>query len=313
MELPPVLVVGAGVIGLSTAIRLREKGHPVTVWAKRFSPWTTSDVSAAIWYPYKAAPEDKVQQWGIHSLAEFVRLAEVKESGVFLCPGEKYFYRPMGNPWWADKVPAFRRLAPSELSEGQRDGFAFTLPVADMSNYMPYLRRRFESLGGVLLQRDIEDFEEALAHCPTVVNCTGLGAKELTGDLDLFPIRGVVVEVEKLETARFVMATDHPKGMVYVIPRRNSCILGGIAEDHAWRDTPGADECEAIHARCEEVMPELKGKKILRQKAGLRPGREAIRLEVVSKAGGTIIHNYGHGGSGMTLSWGCANEVLNYV
>lgn len=313
MALSPVLVLGAGVIGLSSAIRLREKGHSVRLWAKRFSPYTTSDISAAIWYPYKAAPEDQVRRWGIESLAEFVELSKREGGGVFLCPGKKYFYRPMGDPWWAKEVPAYRRLEKGELGVGQRDGYAFTLPVADMSHYLPYLRRRLEGSGGILEEREVTSLDEALEACPLVVNCTGLGSRELAKDENLYPIRGIVVLTESLPLPEFTMATDYPKGMIYVIPRRESCILGGVAEDNRWEETATEEESARIHERCLELLPNLGHLKIIGTKVGLRPGREAIRLEVEDRSRGRVIHNYGHGGSGMTLSWGCADEVVQRV
>jgi len=310
MSVSQALVLGAGVVGLTSAIRLQEKGHRVEIWAKAVSPGTTSDVSAAIWYPYKASPEDKVKEWGIESLREFLRLAGDSSTGVSLVPGVKYFYRPMGNPWWAAEVTQFRRLGPHELGGGQKDGFSFLLPVADMSQYLPYLRKRFENSGGKITVREIANFDEALAECSLVVNCTGLGSKELADDKALFPIRGIVVCTEPLDKPFFTMATDYPKGMIYTIPRRDVCILGGIADDHQWDLTATEAECRAIEERCRELVPDLAGKKVLGHKVGLRPGREVIRLETENVARGKIIHNYGHGGSGMTLSWGCADEVV---
>jgi len=77
-----VLVVGAGVVGLSCALRLLEAGRRVDVLARDLPLETTSSVAAAIWYPYLALPQDRVTAWGRTSYAAFARLAEVDGSGV---------------------------------------------------------------------------------------------------------------------------------------------------------------------------------------------------------------------------------------
>ena len=84
-------VVGAGVSGLSCAIRLLESGYQVEVVSDKFSPDTVSDVAAAIWYPFLTAPADRADGWGLETYAELQRLAnEVPEAGVKMRDGREY-------------------------------------------------------------------------------------------------------------------------------------------------------------------------------------------------------------------------------
>ncbi|HEY2792992.1 MAG TPA: FAD-dependent oxidoreductase, partial [Micromonosporaceae bacterium] len=65
-----------------------------------------------------------------------------------------------------------------------------------------------------------------------------------------------------------------------------------------------------IVARCAAIDPRLASARVLEHRVGLRPSRPSVRLEAVAQNGRTVIHNYGHGGSGVTLSWGCADDVV---
>src|SRR5258708_36346754 len=105
-----ILVLGAGVSGLTTGLRLLEDGHRVRVWAKALPPATTSNVAAAVWYPYKAYPEDKVAAWGAVAYQAFERLASVAGSGVLLSEVLELLPPPMPDPWW---VAAGSRLCPA--------------------------------------------------------------------------------------------------------------------------------------------------------------------------------------------------------
>lgn len=302
---PSAVVIGSGVIGLTCAVVLAESGFSVRIWARDFPPDTTSDISAAIWYPFKCEPFERVREWGAQTLIEFQHLARsTSETGVRSVPGFKYFHRRMGPPWWAKYVPEFRLLGPSQVPEGCRCGYGFHLPVADMSRYLPYLEQRFEAKGGVRERRTVVDLSEVSADI--VVNCTGLGARELLGDQELFAIRGQVIRVPKLSRDEIVMDDDHPDGMIYVIPRLTDTILGGVADDRDESLVPDDRTSAAIRHRCAHYFPELRKSSEGVVKVGLRPGRSAVRLE----AEGNVIHCYGHGGSGMSLSWGCARAVL---
>ncbi|SEU35564.1 FAD-dependent oxidoreductase [Stigmatella erecta] len=308
-----IVVLGGGVSGLSSAIRLREAGHAVQLWARELSPHTTSDVAAAIWYPYLASPKDRVLRWGQRTLEVLRTLADQPETGVHWVQGTEVFTEPVRDPWWAPSVPGFRRAAAGELPPGYTEGYAFAVPVIEMPRYLPFLQERFRALGGHLIQREVHALEEAWSQAPTVVNCTGLGARELVGDEALLPIRGEVLRVSPSPTRQFLLDDNETRGMAYVIPRATDCILGGTAEAGSASLTPSASQAEGILARCRRLLPEGTPLNVVEHKVGLRPGRPSVRLEAEQRAGRRVIHNYGHGGAGVTLSWGCAEEVRALV
>src|ERR1700753_3130470 len=101
---PLITVLGAGVIGLSSAVLLQEAGYSVRIWAKDLPPHTTSNIAAAVWYPYKVAPEDKVAEWGERSYNVFCDLATVDETGIKILPGMQLFDEPTSDPVWSSYV-----------------------------------------------------------------------------------------------------------------------------------------------------------------------------------------------------------------
>jgi D-amino-acid oxidase len=107
----------------------------------------------------------------------------------------------------------------------------------------------------------------------------------------------------------------HPAGRAYVHPRTSDCILGGTLEEHQWDTEPDQATADAIIARCREILPGIADAKVIEHLAGLRPGRPEVRLEEGTLDSGSprVVHNYGHGGSGVTLSWGCAENVVRIL
>jgi D-amino-acid oxidase len=309
-----IIVIGCGVSGLSCGIRLLEAGFGAQIWARDLPPRTTSNVAAAVWYPYRAYPEDLVLRWSAGTYASFVQLAEVPGAGVVVRAGLELFPSAVADPWWRDAVPGFRRAAPAELPSGYADAYAFEAPVIEMPIYLGYLIERFQELGGSIHTRELRSPAQAFAQHDVVVNCSGLGARELVGDDTLLAIRGQVVRVAQVGIERFVLDDHRPGGVTYIIPRSNDCILGGTAEEGRESLEPDMATAEAIVARCVALEPRLRGAAILEHKVGLRPGRPTVRLEAEQWAPGKLlVHNYGHGGAGVTLSWGCADECRALV
>ncbi len=306
-----VLVVGGGVSGLTCALRLREHGLAVALWARELPPRTTSNVAAAFWYPYKAEPPSRVLGWAATSHRRFVALAGERGTGIRVRPAIEILRERRARPWWADALPALRDAAPHELPPGAAFGWAFEAPVIDTRVYLPWLVARLEHAGVGVEQRVLTRLDDAPAGI--VVNCAGLGARELCGDTGLYPIRGQLVHVRDPGVDAIVIDEDDPRGMSYVVPRGDDCVLGGSADegDEDLRARP--ELADAIIARCQALVPALAGATRLADVVGLRPGRASVRLEAERREGRTIVHDYGHGGAGVTLSWGCAEEVAALV
>lgn len=309
-----VIVVGAGVAGLSCGIRLLEAGYDVRIWARDMPAQTVSSVAAALWYPYKAYPEQLVVGWSRVSYGEFMRLRHDPSAGIVVRSGYELFPWPVGEPWWRAAVPGYRRVTADELPAGYVDGYVFDAPVIEMPVYLGYLQQRLVALGGRIEARTLGSLGQALAECGRVVHCGGLGARELAGDPSVFPIRGQVLRVARGQIERFVLDDHGPRGVAYIIPRGDDCILGGTAEDGESDTTPDPDTAAAIVARCAALDQRAASAPVLEHKVGLRPGRPTVRLEREQIGPEQLlVHNYGHGGAGVTLSWGCAAEVVRLI
>lgn len=312
-----ILILGCGVSGLTTGVSLLEAGHTVTIWTKDLPQQTTSSVAAAVWYPYKAYPEDRVTAWGATAYRTFTQLAAVDETGVLLATLLELKPVPSPDPWWLSAVTDFRHATPNELPAGYVDGYVFTAPVIEMPLYLDYLLGRFREAGGVLEQRTVERLDDAFAVAPMVINCVGLGARALVGDSDLHPSRGQVVRVRHNGFRQVVLDDDGPNRVAYIVPRLNDIVLGGVDDEYNESNVVDPTLTPDIIARCANLVPafaQIRPDDILSVACGLRPVRSSVRVELeVASSGGILIHNYGHGGAGVTLSWGCAAEVVALV
>ncbi|TDC35283.1 FAD-dependent oxidoreductase [Kribbella albertanoniae] len=294
-----VIVVGAGVIGLTCAVRLAESGYEVAVLARDLPLETTSSVAGAIWGPYLAEPADRVAKWAKASYDEFTKLAE-REPSVQLRHGRELLVERTPDPVWADVLPDLTRVASPPT--GFADGWAFTAPVVEMPQYLPSLVKRLENAGGTLTRAALSGLPSS---ADLVVNCTGLGARLTAGDPTVTPVRGQVLSVAQCGLSEWLIA-DRADATTFVIPRSNDVIVGGTSEPGDWNLAADPSVSTAILERAAVLVPQLRKATVLRARVGLRPHRPSVRCELVDK----VIHCYGHGGSGVTLSWGCADEVL---
>lgn len=301
-----VIVVGAGVIGLSCAVRLAEAGHDVAVLARDLPLETTSAVAAAIWYPYLVAPRDRVAIWSRTTYDELVALAK-EEPSVQLRQGIEFLERRTADPWWAGAVPDLRRVA--EPPDGFEDGWSFTSPVVEMPAYLQYMVERLEAADGTLTRAALNALPNTAR---IVVNCTGLGARLMTGDDSITPVRGQLLYVEQPGISDWLIA-DRGTELTYVVPRSEDVVIGGTSEAGSWDTAPDEATAQAILDRAVTLVPELADARVLRHRVGLRPARPAIRCESVRTGDRLTVHCYGHGGAGVTVSWGCADEVLSLV
>jgi D-amino-acid oxidase len=307
------IVIGSGVSGLTTAVSLAEAGLKVVIWTAEPPYATTSAAAGAMWGPYHVEPQDKVLEWSRRSLAEFTQLANDPSTGVRMTSGIEAARHPMEEPPWADLVPDMSRW--HDLPEGFVDGFRFTVPLIDMPVYLSYLEQRFIAAGGSIEIRAVSALAEATSATSVVVNCAGLGASTLVPDEGLRPIRGQIVVVENPGIEEFFSEdTGLSPELCCVYPHGATVVLGGTAEDDVWEQRPDSLQGQHIVNRCAAIIPALGQARVISQRVGLRPTRASVKVEEDGAASGSrLIHNYGHGGAGVTLSWGCADTVTSLV
>ena len=310
---PEVLIIGAGVSGLTTGVSLAEQGVRVRIVAEHGPQDSTSANAGAIWDPAYAT-HPKVLEWSGHTYEILSGLVAGGRSEVRMVHGIEASRKEIIPPLWARKLTGFRECAPGELPPGFLSGWHYTAPIIDMPPYLRYLLARLKKAGGTITQGRLETLEEAFAWASIVVNCSGVGARELVPDPAVEPIRGQLVAVRNPGiTDFFAEHTDELDEMTYVLPQGDVLLLGGSA-DKGQAD-PVADPAVArgIVERCTLVFPAIADAAFLGHRTGIRPQRRLIRLEHEDLGDRHIVHNYGHSGGGVSLSWGCAADVTALV
>ncbi|MGP4047049.1 FAD-dependent oxidoreductase [Streptomyces sp. 2A115] len=302
-----VIVVGSGVIGLTAAVVLAESGRYVRVWAREPAEATTSAVAGALWWPYHIEPEALAGEWALRSLSVYKELAaRPEETGVRMVEGVLGESRLDAQGPWVAGVPGLRAATAEEYAG---TGLWARLPLIDMPVHLRWLRERFLRAGGTIEARTVADLAEAEA--PVVVNCTGLGARELVPDPAVRPVRGQLVIVANPGIRTWLVSTDPVAGTTtYLFPQPDRLVLGGTADEDDWSLTPDPAVAARIVERCAALRPEVAGARVLDHRVGLRPARDTVRLERELRPDGRVlVHNYGHGGAGVTVAWGCALEA----
>lgn len=352
---PRVLVVGAGVVGLTTALCLHESGYEVTVVADRFAPDLTSVVAGALWeWPPAVCGRhgdprslDRSKRWCMVSYRKFKELAAAfgeEETGVHLRQVYFYFNQQLEDEPFelgkmkelAGEVDDFEHglhIVPAEIERGFRggirDAYRHMAPMVDTDVYLAWLLERVEARGIRVVAGKIAgnliDNEEALLRrfaAAAIVNCAGLGALAISGDTSTYPLRGALVRLldERREvTAAHCIArassSTPEQNIVFIVPRgRQGLVLGGLVQKDQWATDLSLDHplIRQMYEGCLDFLPLLRSLPIDAAepvRTGLRPfTRDNVCVESVP--GCRIVHNYGHGGAGVTLSWGCAEEVV---
>jgi D-amino-acid oxidase len=305
-----VVVIGAGVSGLTTAVCLAERGLSVTVRARELPSETHSIAAGAMWGPYLASHE-RVTEWSRESLAVLKDLANESSSGVAMLDGIEVSRTDVEPP---DRIVelGYVECPTAELPKGFLRGWRYAVPVADMPVYLEYLQRRFRAAGGRIMRGVATSLETVAPSGALVVNCTGIGARELVDDPAVIPVRGQLVVVEnpgiKTFFGEYLEDTAEP---TYFLPHGDHVVLGSTVEPGRADTEDDAAAAAAIVRRCAEVEPALFNARVLGYRVGIRPSRSEVRVERVRLGARHVIHNYGHGGSGFSLSWGCAQEVVD--
>ena len=317
-----IAIVGAGVSGLTCGLIFAEHGYRTAIFAKDIGRQTTSGVAAAVWFPYHVEPTERVIPLALETYQVLLDLARIPESGVSIIESRQFLRTgEIEIPGWAIPLGASVIPRPSVMSNGAatflatsfsvfKSGFSLRVPLMDTTIYLDYLAARFRTTGGEIHANvRFEELEKVDPKFDLVINCSGIGARELVQDAALEPRRGQVAIVPRIEgLSCAIVCDDEP--LMYAIPRRNDCVFGGTND---LSDSLAADPAttQRLVVECSRVL-NIEKPRVLAERVGLRPFRRSgVRLERDRlRDGRTVIHNYGHGGAGFTLSWGCAREVL---
>ncbi len=307
---PDAVVVGAGVIGLTTGICLAETGLRVVIRTENPPARSTSAAAAAMVGPPSSAPGERAWVWEHTTITEFTELAQVPGTGVHISRG-LLAARPgtPPPPPGFESTPGLARAEPTDLPAGFEFGLWATAPVVDMPRYLGYLADRFTAAGGRIDVAAVHSLADVAEDASLVANCTGIGARELVPDLSVRPVRGqhVVVENPGLDTF-FLEAPIGPAWAGY-FPHGDHVVLGGTASEDDANLAADPAVAREIQNRCADVEPRLRDARVLGHRVGLRPVRPTVRLDVEEFGRARCVHNYGHGGVGVTMSWGCAREA----
>ncbi len=297
-----VTVVGAGVVGLTTALVLGESGHRVRVLSAERPERTTSAAAGALWYPFEVGPPDKVNRWARTTHGWLLALSRtVPEAGVDVLTVRECVSGPR-RPWWADAVEGLR-LVEGPQPSGAQLAWEFEAPRVEPALHLAWLESRLERPIEIARVERLEDVPGEV-----VVNCTGVGARRLTGDTSLRALLGQTVVVQPGEVDLRQMYGDERdhSAMLYVIPRRAEVVIGGCAWPFDGDVSPAADPAlRAVFLERARAAGFRHGP-VLRDAVGLRPVRPEVRVERV----GRVIHHYGHGGAGFTLARGSAEDLV---
>lgn len=332
-------VIGAGIIGTSSALALIESmpNADITLISEKFSPNTTSDGSGGLIYPYLpgTTSSEKVSEWMKQTtrlLEKHFRSPNAAKLGIGLLSVYYLFEDNESHKKsdFGEDFISYRKMTDKELKmfgDKWKSGEFVTTYYAESSKMLPFFLMKFKSMvsfvlsfhalipqskGGKVLQMKINSLEELIGKYDIVVNCPGVEASRLVGDERARPIRGQVYRVSAPWIKHAVLAGKH-----YVIPNSDTVVLGGTAGYGDWNRDVNPNDSADIMEGCCQLFPSLRSAKVIREWVGLRPGRDEVRLErqLLSKSGKEmhVVHNYGHGGCGVTLFWGCAQEVVRNV
>ncbi|MEV6878866.1 FAD-dependent oxidoreductase [Amycolatopsis sp. NPDC051128] len=289
-----ITVAGAGIIGLSCAYRLAGAGHDVTVVAAAGPGESTSAVAGGLLYPPVRRPDKRIVRWTAATLGV---LREQEAPGVRFRRGRILLAQGEPEPQW---LPAMADAVRAD------DQLVFTTALVDTPVYLTWLLSQVEARGVRVEYRSLASLTGLDADL--VVNAAGLGAGRLAGDGSMVPVGGQVAHLTDPGLTEFVVDERGP-GLTYVIPHGGHVVCGGTEEPGRGDTDPNPGVTADIVRRCRELVPALAEAEVLRSVVGLRPFRPVVRLE----RKGDVVHCYGHGGAGITLSWGCAADVVELV
>jgi glycine/D-amino acid oxidase-like deaminating enzyme len=277
-ELPDIadkraVVLGCGVMGLTTARLLQQRGWQVTVYAKELPPDTTSNVAGGQWAPTSVARAALETPAFSQQFDEALRISYQtfekqlgRDYGVswienyFLLEALNERTRPSYIDRWPSMFPDQAILGPEEHPFPAKQVLRFRTMLIEPAIFLPKLMAEILAAGGTIAAREIQTREELVVlGAPVVFNCTGLGAKALFGDNELTPIRGQLVFVPRDDRVDYIThgGVNGGDGLLYMFPREDGILLGGAYERDATHLTPDAETSARIiheHARMAAEM-----------------------------------------------------------
>lgn len=306
--------------------------------ADKLSPETTSDIAAGWWEPHldPDTSQELVVRWSGETyslLSSLSRGQIVEELGEKLSRQLTNTVRMMSeievdsqpgflNPAWSSLVAAYRQLTKTDLErlglwEDGLHSHSYLSYTLEPSLALPLMYSWLRERGALVEKRKLESLDELADETDVIVNCCGLGAFDLVDDKDMMPISGHVLRVNAPWVGS-VLIDSRKDTWAYLIPNRDSLVLGSVDTRDQWDTSPKKSDREVILARCNALAPGVAEAAIVKEAVGLRPCRRGgVRLcqgaNIGAKKEVKVVHNYGHGGSGVTLSWGCAGEVMHIV
>jgi len=306
-----ILVVGAGIIGLNTALRLaRETKYQIKIWAESDSEIASNHLGAFWWPNPDGSGDERLTKWGLESFDFLKELDD--EAGVVNRKIISLAREPHKQPPWVNLVHGCRPASSDELTKELQHGFVIeSAPVIDPFVHLHWLLKKLKALGVTIESRKIANFQEALEKYRVVVNCTGFGAKELCQDKALYLVYEQMVKIRGIIGDDVLVVWDTPQN-TYVIPQGFYTMLGGTYSVDAAQAMPEEQEVMAIIARSNALSPSFRITKedIIRLSRKPHPRRAGVRLELEKIDGSCVIHNYGQGSSGYSVAYGCAGEVV---
>lgn len=307
-----VAIIGSGIIGLSTAFSLIGKGYKVKLFSNAFPPDTTSNKAAAFWFPFHIQNDKRCIPWCQASYEKYVALSADPATGISMQQLIKVVNENTeeASMRWLDYMPeaSCRLMDKKELKAGFRLGYEVKVPLIESHIFLPWLMNYLKRNGVEFIAQEVKDFSELSDQYQWLINCTGLGARDLCRDESLYPVRGQVAIIAAQHDMPIILDNELP---FYIVPRQDMTIIGGTYEEEVWDIRPEPAIINGLYKRAVSLFPHLEQSPLIGSWSGLRPYRGKIRIE--KETDRNIIHNYGHGGSGFTLAWGCAEEVLNLI
>lgn len=307
-----IAIVGAGISGMSSAFLLKDKGYKITIFAKAFSPQITSNKAAAFWFPYHIRNDKRGIEWCQQSYAFYLEMSGHPETGITIQKLVKVLRKGVKEEEtiWVDFMPpaSMRIMEPHELSEDIARAYEVQVPLIETQIFLPFLQSNLEASGIKFIEKAIESLDELTNTFDVVINCSALGSRNLCNDDTIIPVRGQVGLLAPLDNMFIYLDNEKP---LYIVPRKDAVIIGGTYEEGIEIDETEPATIIRLLNNAYDAFPLLKKQQVLGSWAGLRPYRPEVRVE--AEGGTNIIHNYGHGGSGFTLAFGCAKDVAKMV